>query len=283
MKRTFTVALAFILTLCSLVSMAEPYILRYGMNGTQYQQLFDSLSPKGWVPQHIDIVNIDGKMHYAGVWLKEDNKTAWEARHNLTEKQYQEMMDYLTPKGYIPYSITVYQNEQSQTRYAAIWRKEPDIKFVARHNLTEPQYTKLLKEMEQEGLYIYTVAAYEEGGTAKFAAAWQPSYFVKKDQYIERHHISTTTSQQLFDELSPKGYIPLELIGYTVKGAINFALLWTNEMKIPWQVRHNLTPEQFQSYENMFKSQQYYLYRLKGYNNKGKINYIAGWISYKDQ
>lgn len=278
MQRISTIVLTLLLTLQAIVCTAQPYILRYGMNGTQYQQLFDSLSPRGYVPQHIDIVNVGGTLYYTGVWLQEKEVT-WEARHNLTEKEYQKMFDVLSPKSYIPYSLTVYQNEQGQLRFAAIWKKQAHITFIARHGLNEAQYTQLLDEFRQKRMFPYSLAVYEDGGTTKFAVAAQSEENISSTPTIERHHLSTEASQAVFDDLSPKGYMPTELIGYSLKNKVNFAILWA-KTGLAWQARHNLSPEQLQSYENTFHAQHYYPYRIKGYSNKGKLNYVAAWFAY---
>lgn len=277
MKHFFSGIILSILLLIPGIGFAQQKtVMLYGLNPQQYQRSFDSLTPLGYMPLSINLVHINGTVKCAAIWEPNKN-TAWESRSDLTEQQYQNYFNQFTPKGYVPYNITVYKDAQNQTKFAALWKKEPGVNFIARHGLSEEAYQKLWNELSEQNYLPYSIAVYEESGSLKFAAAWQKIEEEEEVDCIVRHHLSTEQSQSLFDELPSKGYIPLEITPYNHNGTVNFAVIWIKVPDMTWQVRHNINTQTLKEYASSFKSQGYGPYKLKAYYRDGNINYVAGW------
>lgn len=166
--------------------VAQSWIARSGLSEKGFQNVFDNLTPKGYVPYEMDAINYNGKILFSGIWRQEEG-VIWEARSGLSEKEYQNKSNTLTPQGYVPYSITVYKDANSKTKFAAIWKKEPHITFIARHNLTEEAYQNQLNELSKIGYIPYSISVYEENKIIKFAAAWRKEPNVA---YVAKYHLT---------------------------------------------------------------------------------------------
>ncbi|EAS33641.1 uncharacterized protein CIMG_04665 [Coccidioides immitis RS] len=96
--------------------------VRVGLTSSQYQTKTEEMKAKGFRPVQVNGYAVNGKTYYAAIWEK-DNSVAWQARHGLTSKRYQEEFDKLNKQGYTPTVVSGYPSGDS-VRYAAIWEKK---------------------------------------------------------------------------------------------------------------------------------------------------------------
>lgn len=253
--------------------VAQTWEARSGLSEKEFQNVFNNLTPKGYVPYEIDAINYYGEILFSGVWRQEEG-VIWEARSGLSEKEYQNKFNTLTPQGYVPYSITVYKDANSNTKFAAIWKKEPHIAFIARHNLTEGKYQNQSNELAKIGYIPYSISVYEENNIIKFAVAWRKEPIVA---YVTKHHLTEYEYQKTFDELTPKGFIPKEIASYKRNGTTNFAAVWIKQSGTWWEARHNMTSATFQKTFDKLNSKGYSPYIINAYLNNGNINYAVAW------
>lgn len=266
--------LLFVLALCFTYSVvAQSWEARSGLTEQGFQNAFDNLTPKGYVPYEIDAINYHGEILFSGVWRQEEG-IIWEARSGLSEQAYQNKINTLTPQGYVPYSITVYKDADGNTKFAAIWKKEPHISFIAKHNLTEVAYQNQFNELAKIGYIPYSISVYEENNIIKIAAAWrkEPNVTV-----IGKHHLTESEYQKTFDELTPKGFIPMEIASYKRNGSTNFAGVWIKQSGTWWEARHNMTTTSYQKTFDELNAKGYSPYIISTYINNGNINYAVAW------
>lgn len=110
------------------------WVARHGLNGAQYQAVFDDLVPKGYRPTILSGYNIGGEDRYVCAF-EQKGGGAWVARHGLNGAQYQAVFDDLVPKGYRPTILSGY-NVGGQDRYICMFEQKGSGDYVARHYLT---------------------------------------------------------------------------------------------------------------------------------------------------
>ena len=125
------------------------WVARHGLNGAQYQAVFDDLVPKGYRPTILSGYNIGGEDRYVCAF-EQKGGGAWVARHGLNGAQYQAVFDDLVPKGYRPTILSGY-NVGGQDRYICMFEQKGGGDYVARHYLTGAQYQAVFDDLVPKG------------------------------------------------------------------------------------------------------------------------------------
>ena len=73
---------------------------RHRLTAARYQQTFDDLAAKGYRPRCVSGYVLNGEDRYAAVWEQTDSPV-YEARHRLSDAQYQQTFDQLAARGYV--------------------------------------------------------------------------------------------------------------------------------------------------------------------------------------
>jgi hypothetical protein len=151
---------------------------------------------------------------YIGVW-QESTGSAWVARHGLTGAQYQALFDDLTPKGYRPTILGGY-SVNGQDRYIGVWQQSTGAAWVARHGLTGAQYQALFDDLTPKGYRPTILSGYSIAGSDRYLCVFEQS--PANGVWVARHGLTGAQYQAVFDDLTPKGYRPTILGGYSVSG-----------------------------------------------------------------
>lgn len=198
----------------------------------------------------------------------------WQARHGLTAAQYQNEFDSLLAQGYRLIDINGY-SVNGMVRYAAIWEQSPGPDWQARHGLSSTEHQGLFTTLVAEGYRPIIVSGYDMGGSAHYASLWQR---IDSAAWIARHGITASELQAEYDALTPQGFHPIDVCGYTVAGQTRFAAIWDNSPIPGWVARHGLTAAEYQSQFDYWVSQGYTLWRVSGYEVAGVDYYAAIWF-----
>lgn len=198
----------------------------------------------------------------------------WQARHGLTAAQYQSEFDSLLAQGYRLIDLNGY-NVNGVERYAAIWEQSPGPDWQARHGLSSTEHQELFLTLTTEGYRPIIVSGYEIGGSAHYASLWQR---INGTEWYARHGITASELQAEYDVLTPQGFHPIDICGYTVAGQTRFAAIWENSPIAGWVARHGLTAAEYQSQFDYWVSQGYTLWRVSGYEVAGVDYYAAIWF-----
>ena len=128
--------------------------------------------------------------------------TEWQARHGLSGSQYQQEFDQLGSRGYRLVKVTGYSSND-EARYAAIWHKRGGNTGESWHGLSESAYQQTMTDLSREQFRPTHVSVFRLRDESRFSAIWE-----KEDglPWIARHGLSTAEYQQLFDQLSRRGY-----------------------------------------------------------------------------
>jgi hypothetical protein len=109
--------------------------------------------------------------------------------------------------------------------------------------------------------------------STRFAAIWEPD----ARPFQARHGIDSATYQIMVDTLTPQGYRPVNICGFSEHRDARFATVWVKADGPPWVARHNLTSVEYQSAFDSLASVGYRLISLSGYAIDGQPRYAAIW------
>ena len=197
-----------------------------------------------------------------------------EVRYRLTANQFQAEFDGLFQRGYRLnyFSAYIIGNE---SRYAAIWELKPSSFWVARSNLTSPEYQDAFNVYVNEGYRLVLVNGYTVEGQDRYVAIWDKS---PSGPWIARHGLTSNGFQAQFNSSLQEGYRLRHVSGYTVSDQVRYAAIWekTNDSSA-WTARTGLSSSEFQKEFNLRLRQGYRLTDISGYGVGNEDNYAGIW------
>jgi hypothetical protein len=161
---------------------------------------------------------------------------------------------------------------QGQPLFAAIFEQSTGPPFEARHDMTSDDYQATVNQLTGLGYRPTSVAGYEVGGQPWFAAIFEQ---VAGPPIEARHHLTSDDFQQACDQLIGQGYRPSVISGYHWNGQPLFAAVFEQTTAPPFEVRHNLTTDDYQQMYNQLVAQGYRLRIVSGYEWSGQPLFVA--------
>ena len=172
---------------------------------------------------------------FNAVWQLCDGP-AWQARHGLTNDQYQAAFDDLTQQGFRLVCVSGYA-ENGQARYAGIWEQREGPDWQARHGLSRSQYQQTFDQMAADGFAPVQVCGYRVNVDVRFAAIWERRPGLG---WVGRHGLTSSEYQKAFDEQLAAGFRLVSVSGYSDTGIARYAAVWHDDEPREWQARHGL-------------------------------------------
>lgn len=102
--------------------MPPAWQARHGLTNAQYQTAFNELAGQGYQLIQVSGYSINNVDLYAGIWEQRSNGVGWEARHGITNAQYQAAFDDLVLRGFRLMSVSGYQLN-GVDYYAGMWEQ----------------------------------------------------------------------------------------------------------------------------------------------------------------
>jgi hypothetical protein len=146
------------------------WVARHGLSSQEYQDQFDQLTASGYRPVAVSGYADGGEPRYAAIWDQRETGP-WQARHGLTEPEYQDAIIKLGVEGYRPTWIHGYTVGE-QDLYAAVWERD-DVAWAARHRLTGEQYQEAFDDLLGQGYTLLHASGYLVSGTPLYAGIWE--------------------------------------------------------------------------------------------------------------
>ncbi len=198
---------------------------------------------------------------------------AWQARHNLTPSEYQTAFNSLFQQGYRLKSVSGYVSGGSE-RYAGLWVKEAGPEWQSRFGLSPADFQKFFDDYFKQGYRLTWVSAHEAGGGLRYEGIWE-----KKPGPAWQGRVNMTSAeyQQAFDSFKQQGYRPVHLYGYSSGGSARFAAIWEKSGGSAYEVRDNLTADQYQKTFTDLSEKGYRLTNISGYHVGGQDYYTGIW------
>ena len=215
---------------------------RHGLSGADYQTAFDDLFRRGYRLIKVTGAAPGGVPRYAGIWQKRGGN-AWQARHGITEADYQSTFVTLRDQGYRPTHVNVFKLG-NDIRFNAIFEHDYGVGFLVRHRLNGNDYQALFDERIRKGWRLRCVSGYEQDGEDRYACVWEE---YAGPGLIGHHRLDAQAWQQEFDQHARDGFRLIQACGYTVHGRQLFAGVWEQSPGHGWWARHGLPEAQYQS------------------------------------
>jgi CubicO group peptidase (beta-lactamase class C family) len=197
----------------------------------------------------------------------------WQARHAMSQAQFQSVFNDLESKGYRLKCMSGYMSSGAE-QYAALWVKGSGPAWQARSSMTEAEFQKTFDDFGKQGYRLTWVSAHEANGVVHYEGIWEqkggPAWEAKAN-------LSAAEYQQAFNTYTKQGYRLLHVWGYTSAGSPRFAVIFEKSTGAAWAARHNLNAAQYQQAFNEYGSQGYRVVEVSGYNVGGTDYYAAIW------
>jgi hypothetical protein len=152
-------------------SAATPDTLTYhGVTANEHQQLFDTLTGRGYRPRVISVASVDGQRTYASIYTL-GSIGSYVAKSFQTSAQYQD--NYLDNKeaGRRLIYLNSYVHDGAP-RYTAIWASSAPANVFAKHGLSSAGYQDFWGDLTGDGWKTTAVTGYELNGVTRYAAYW---------------------------------------------------------------------------------------------------------------
>ncbi len=256
----------------SLQASAVPWEARHGLTNAQYQTAFDDLTSRGYRLVQVSGYSVNNEERYAAIW-EQSSGPAWEARHGLSNAQYQAAFDDLTSRGYRLVQISGY-SVNNEERYAAIWEQRGGPAWEARHGITNAQYQAAFNDLTSRGYRLIQVSGYSVNNEERYAAIWEQS---SGPAWEARHGITNAQYQAAFDDLTSRGYRLVQVSGYSVNNEERYAAIWEQSGGPAWEARHGITNAQYQAAFDDLLLKGYRLLQVSGYSINNEERYAAIW------
>jgi hypothetical protein len=231
----------------------------------------------------------------AGAWVKADDQClppvtsaiwpaatapAWYppgwaevARHGIAESDYQVEFDRITKSGYRPVWVDGY-DVGGETYFNAIFRPADGTPWAARHGLTAASYQSVFMNFTGQGFRLAHVESYRSDGDIRYAAI-----FVKQagPEFVAYHGLSAADHQKKFDDLTPKGWRPVNVSAVSVGGQRSYAALYEKKDVGSFYVKSFLTPADYQTEFDANNVAGRHLAYLAAYTHDGGPRISAIW------
>src|SRR5437764_1202808 len=250
---------------------AQQWQARHGLTTAQYQTTFTDLFKQGYRLKCVSGYVSGGTERYAALWVKESGPE-WQARHGLSEADYQKTFNDLTKQGFRLTWISAHEAGGS-VRYAGIWEKKSGPAWEARGNLAAAEYQQAFDNYTKQGYRLLHVTGYSSGGSAHYAAIFEKS---SGPAWTARHGLTFAQYQQAFQELSSQGYRLKDLSGYNIGGTDYYAAIWEKTSGSWWWSRHGIPDSWYQNLYDNFYYQGYHPVFISAFTsgNGAKLNGI---------
>jgi CubicO group peptidase (beta-lactamase class C family) len=199
--------------------------------------------------------------------------TDWQARHGLSEVDYQAAFNELAQRGYRLIKVTG-ASQGGSARFSGIWQKRGGNAWQARHGISEADYQSTASALANSSYRVTHVNAFRLGNSTRFNAIWEQEEGLP---WMLRHRLTDAEYQALFETLSRRGYRLRCVSGYEEDGEVRYACVWDEYAGPAWQARHGIDAQTFQHTFDQLAHEGFRLLQSCGYTVRGQQLYAAVW------
>jgi len=212
-------------------------------------------------------------VHYAALW-QESGAVAWEAHHGLSRDAFQSHFDDLSTRGYRLADWSGYR-VAGQDRYSDVWVADSSgLQWQAWYGTDAGGYQTKFNELKAQGYRPTRVFGYRAGNEELYGGIWE----LRDGPALEsRHGLSAADYQLAVNDLSARGYRPVYVSAFEGNTGERFCMIWEDGALSPWELRHGMTSDQFQSEFNARLADGFRLIHFCGYTVRAEDRYVAIW------
>lgn len=260
---------------------APPWEMQHNLTVTEFEKASKEFAEKGYRVTQVSAAQVgkEKELRFLAVWEKHTDNLTWEARHDLTAKQYEKLAAELKEKGFHAIELCGYEAD-GEARFAAIWAKEPKggPEREVRHALTSDDYRTLYTALSNKGYRPLRVSGYQVGKETRYATIWEKEP-KGAPQWSTRRDLTADQYQEVFDDQLKGGSRVVHLAGYTIDGEQRFAGVWEKSpAPAAWQVRHRIDIKSFETQSAGFKSQSLRPVCVSVHAVNGQPQFVGMWL-----
>lgn len=192
-----------------------------GMTQAQYNTKFTELNAQGYRPVIVNGYNIGTGLFYTAIFHK-DASVPWQSRSNQTGAQFQADLDTLPAQGYRLTHISGYA-VGSEDRFATVWEKRTGAGWYVHTRMSAEAFRTNFANRVAEGLRPVKVVSYSINGVNRYAAIFNTAASVPWKATVS---LTDPQYQQASNELSARGYRPMNVTAHVDHGVLHFGLVW---------------------------------------------------------
>lgn len=205
----------------------RPWGTRYNITAEEFQRELGERREKGFRPICISGYQRGDAINYAVVYVK-DGVEPWEARWAQSGKDAGDTENKMTKDGMRPIQIVGYPGSDGPL-FASIYIKSDGRHWVSRTNITAAQYESYLDEYSKKNGRPIGVCAYPTKDGTRFGIVIEENK--EKIAWQERHHLTPKDYQRTLDEMTGKGYRPMNVYAYPWEGETRYLAVFVKDEK----------------------------------------------------
>lgn len=150
--------------------------------------------------------------------------------------------------------------------------------WEARHGMSADQLQNVFNELNEQGYRLVKVSVYERNNAANYAGVWHKR---GGNEWQARNGLSAARYQAAVDEFDGRGMRPTHISVANVDGEPTFTAIWERQPGLPWEARHDLTPDEYQALFSDLSSKGFRPRCLAGYEADGEPRFACVWDQYE--
>jgi hypothetical protein len=207
--------------------LGQTWAVKRDLTHQDYQKEFLAQHAKGLRPICVVGYSRGAAVNYAAIFLKDGN-TAWTARHGMDVKQNQQNFDTLSKLGYRPVQGAAYQVGDG-VQFSYVYVRDGVKNWLSQSGLTADQYQKLIGDNSRKNIYPVSAWAYATKNGTRFAAIVVED--AQQRTWSTKHHLSPKQYQEYFDEMTGKGFQPMQICAYPWEDEVRYLAVFVKESK----------------------------------------------------
>ena len=248
----------------------------HGASAAKYQQWIDGLFKQNLRPTFVSVAEINGEPTFAAIAIENVDKQSWAVSQHLTPDAYQQEFDAQRGKGLRPICVVGYRRGDA-VNYAAIFLKDdPKFPWYARHGMDIKENQHAFDSLVKAGYRPVQGVGFVVDDEIRFA------YLFVKDgvpNWISQSGLTRDQYQRLLSEHSKKNARLVSVSAYPTKFGIRFAAILAEDgMKLIYNTRDDLTPQQYQEYLNEMTGKGYRPAQICAYPLEKEVRYLAIFV-----
>jgi hypothetical protein len=206
------------------------------------------------------------------VFRRDDGKTAWVARHDLTGGQYQAQFDTWRKAGYRPRDLESYPTARG-IRYAAIFVKAAGPRWLAYNALGEADHQARFDQLTSEGWRPVIISVTPSGGARYYTALYE-----KKDvgSFVSQQVLDANHYQAEMNRQSAAGRNLVYLNAYNDSAGARFTAIWYSNAVRPY-ARHGLNALDYSAVANAQRAKGPLTRAVTGYTENSSVRCAGFW------
>ena len=191
----------------SSIQPGAPRYVRHLATSGAYQSTFDDAAARGFRPEQVQGVRINGESRWNAVWTPAEG--AFASFHNMTLASFGDRWTQYGDLGWQLVDFNVFDGAGGM-RFNATWVDRPHSGYIAHYDMDAASYDALFDDYALLGWEVMRFSTYSTPYGKRYAALWHPA----QGPYV--HHPSQTPAehQANYDALTVQGFRIRQLHDY---------------------------------------------------------------------